>query len=51
MNTLVEISVQELKALEARTLWADALDMSGVDNWDGYEEAVKLYKEWFDEAA
>jgi hypothetical protein len=27
-------------------MFLDALEVAGVDNWDGYDEAVKIYKEW-----
>lgn len=30
-------------------IFLDALRASGVDNWDGYDEAVSLYKTWLKE--
>lgn len=33
-----------------RLMWLDALECAGVDNWDGYDEAIRIYKEWVKEA-
>ena len=35
---------------EQRLMWLDALEAAGVDNWDGYDEARSIYKEWVDKA-
>lgn len=32
-----------------RLMWLDALEVAGVDNWDGYDEALRIYKEWVKE--
>lgn len=34
---------------EARSMFLDALEQMGVDNWQGYDEAVMLYKQWVEE--
>jgi len=34
---------------ERELLFLDALRACGVDNWDGFGEAVKLYREWLEE--
>lgn len=34
---------------EARAMFLDALEQVGVDNWDGYDDAVALYKQWVEE--
>jgi len=26
-----------------------ALEAAGVDNWDGYDEAMKLHRQWLEE--
>lgn len=31
---------------EERLMWLDALEAAGVDNWNGYDEARAIYKEW-----
>ncbi len=31
---------------EDRLMWLDALEAAGVDNWDGFDEARAIYKEW-----
>lgn len=36
----------EVKKNEKELLMLQALEECGVDNWDGYSEAKKLYKEW-----
>ena len=36
-------------AVDQRLMWLDALEACGVDNWEGYDEAIKLYKEWIKE--
>ena len=36
---------------EARATFLDALEQVGVDSWEGYDEAVALYKQWIEEDA
>lgn len=36
----------EVKKNEKRLLKLEALEQCGVDNWNGYGEAIELYKEW-----
>ncbi len=31
---------------EERLMWLDALECAGVDNWDGIDEAIRIYREW-----
>ena len=33
-----------------RLMWHDALIAAGVDNWDGFDEARAIYKEWLQES-
>ena len=35
---------------DQRLMWLDALEEAGVDNWDGIDEAIRIYKEWIKEA-
>lgn len=30
-------------------MFLDALVAAGVDNWDGYDEAIQIYKTWLKE--
>lgn len=46
MVTISGVLYQEL--LE-RDNWLCALEAAGVDNWDGYEEAMKIADEWNNE--
>ena len=32
-------------------MWVDALFATGLDNWEGYDEAVNTYKTWLQEFA
>lgn len=34
---------------EHRQMWLDALEAAGVDNWEGYEEALRILKVWLEE--
>ena len=36
---------KELKSLLETQKWADAMVAAGVDNWDGYEDALDLMEE------
>lgn len=35
---------------DVKEMWIDALYAAGVDNWQGYDEALGIYKEWLKEA-
>lgn len=39
------LSIEEFEDLDKRSLFLDALIMSGVDNWEWYGEAVDRYEE------
>lgn len=41
----VTITKKEYDALLDNTEWLAALKGAGVDNWDGYDYAIELYKE------
>jgi hypothetical protein len=37
------------ESFEARDMFLQALEQVGVDNWEGYDDAVALYKQWIEE--
>lgn len=41
----VTISQEEYDELIKAQEWLFALEAAGVDNWDGYEEALEIYRE------
>lgn len=43
------ISLEKYNQLLDRSNTLMALEESGVDNWDGYGDAMKLLKTWEDE--
>jgi hypothetical protein len=47
--TMITISEEEYNAMLDRIMWLDALEAAGVDNWQGFDEARKIYKEWIQE--
>lgn len=48
-NIEVNISKKLYEELLAGSKWAAALEAAGVDNWDGYDEARRIYQENNDE--
>jgi len=42
---IITISLKEYESLLDSQRWVDALENAGVDNWEGYDFAVELYKE------
>ena len=34
---------------EQELMFLETLRAAGVDNWEGYDEAVDIYKEWLNE--
>lgn len=45
MGEEVTISRQEYLGLLESRRWLDALEAAGVDNWQGYDDAVDIYRE------
>jgi hypothetical protein len=41
----ITIPLTEYEDLQKAALWEQALESAGVDNWDGYDEAVMIYQE------
>lgn len=45
----VTLTQEEYAKLFDRVMWLDALEAAGVDNWEGFDEAREIYKEWMEE--
>jgi len=45
----VTISQEEYDELLERSMWLDALECAGVDNWEGHDIALELFHEWSQE--
>jgi hypothetical protein len=43
---MITISEEEYNKMLDRIMWLDALEAAGVDNWQGFDEARKIYQEW-----
>ena len=39
----VTISKKEYESLQDRAMFLDCLQIAGVDNWEGYDEANEIY--------
>ena len=46
---VVTISADQYEGLLEDSLWLSALRGAGVDNWDGYDYAMELLREWEEE--
>lgn len=46
---MITISEEEYNKMLDRIMWLDALEAAGVDNWQGFDEAREIYKEWIQE--
>ena len=44
MPKTVTISIEEYNDLLDDAEFLNALRMAGVDNWDGYDEAINIYQ-------
>lgn len=42
---MITITAKEHEQLLCAALWEQALELVGVDNWDGYAEAFEIYQE------
>lgn len=45
MEEMIEITKAEYERMQEQAAWVDALEMAGVDNWEGYDYARELYQE------
>lgn len=41
----ITITKQHYDRLVASSDWLECLEAAGVDNWQGYDEAVRIYNE------
>lgn len=48
-DKIVMIPQDEYNDLLESARWLCALEAAGVDNWEGFDEACKILKEWDDE--
>lgn len=48
INAII-ISEEDLAELENDSLFLDCLKEAGVDNWDGYDNAINLFNEYCDQ--
>ena len=46
---MVAIPVDRYEQLLEDSLWLPALRGAGVDNWEGYDYAMELLREWEEE--
>lgn len=46
LNKKIEQLEKENRELKKRDLKLEALEQAGVDNWDGYGDAMDLLAEW-----
>mgnify|MGYP001762721509 CR=1 FL=1 len=42
-ESTITIPLSEYAKLKADQLWLTCLEQAGVDNWDGFEEAQKIW--------
>jgi hypothetical protein len=45
MEESMAITKEEYEYLSQRDLWLTALERAGIDDWEGCEDALELYKE------
>lgn len=41
----IELTIEQWEKIQDRLAWLDALEAAGVDNWEGEEEASRIYRE------
>ena len=44
LSELKKAAVQ--KGYNLSEVWVDALEAAGVDNWEGYDEALTIYRKY-----
>lgn len=45
MQGMIQVSAEELKRLLDNDLWVEALEEAGVNDWEGWDEALVIYRE------
>ena len=48
---MITIKKSYYDELMKNDLKLSALDAAGVDNWNGYDDAMDIFREWLDEDA
>jgi hypothetical protein len=48
---MITIKKSYYDELMRNDLKLSALDAAGVDNWNGYDDAMDIFREWLDEDA
>lgn len=43
---MVSITLERYVELLDKELQLDALECAGVDNWEGFDDAMEIYNEW-----
>lgn len=41
----ITVCAVEYEELKSQALFADALEAAGVDNWEGFDEAIEIWNE------
>ena len=49
MSEKITITKEEYDKLNERDYWLTCLEAAGVDNWNGYDEAIDIKREWENE--
>ena len=44
-DKMVMVPQDKYDELLERSVWVDALEAAGVDNWEGYDQAREIYQE------
>lgn len=45
MSESFVLTLEEWQEIQERLAWLDAFEVAGVDNWEGEEEARRIYQE------
>jgi len=45
LSVLIDGVEYDIEDLTNIVRWHDSLEEAGVDNWDGYDEALEIYRE------
>lgn len=49
MEEIIEVKRAYLEELEAQSMWLICLEGAGVDNWEGYDFAIDMWDENYQE--
>lgn len=51
MNTKELEKLAQLKGYDPVSVFVDALNEAGVEDWEGYDEAISIYKKYLKDIA